>query len=563
MRSPSATEEHDGNHEVDVVVVGGGVNGTGVARDAARRGLRVALFERNDLAFGASGNSSGMIHGGPRYLTSDPDVTYTSCLDSGHIQGIAPHLLFRIPFLMPVYKSRVSKAELFLLDAFFSLYDRYQPLKRGKPHALFFGDEIRKLEPGLAGNLEGGVSFDEWGIDGVRLCVANAVDAFEHGAEIRNHCTIEAVLRGSDGRVTGVRFLDRRTGETGRRSARVVVNATGAWTPLTTELFGVTSEAARVRPGKGIHVYFDRRLTNFAIAASAIDGRQIFIEPWQNMTVIGTTDDDFYGDLDHCFATYDEAQYLIQAAARVFPQIADARAIGTWAGVRPTLHAWGPNEDALSRDHRVVDHTGDGAPGLYSLVGGKLASYRLFAEEATDVVARALGNTTLGTTHSAPLPGGEDSVDPLVLADRHALDPMVAARLEYRHGSRALRVIERMQRDPREAAVVCVCEPVTEAEIRYTVEHEWARTVHDVSRRTRLGLGACGGMRCAARCGAVIADMTDASPASGRRDALDFLAAAARRRLPALGPEQAVQEALSYASIEASLGHDASLEDSA
>jgi glycerol-3-phosphate dehydrogenase len=119
--------------DVDVIVIGGGVNGTGVARDCALRGLKVAVFERNDLAFGASGNSSGMIHGGPRYLTADPDVTYSSCLDSGHIQRIAPHLLFRIPFLMPVFRGNelAAEATLAAYDAFFEVYDRYQPLKRG------------------------------------------------------------------------------------------------------------------------------------------------------------------------------------------------------------------------------------------------------------------------------------------------------------------------------------------------------------------------------------------------------------------------------------------------
>src|SRR6185436_20346300 len=116
--------------DVDVVVIGGGVNGSGVARDCTQRGLRVAVFERNDIAFGASGNNSGMIHGGPRYLTYDPNVTYSSCLDSGHIQRIAPHLLFRIPFLMPVHKRPGSKIGLLALDAFFNLYDKYQPLKR-------------------------------------------------------------------------------------------------------------------------------------------------------------------------------------------------------------------------------------------------------------------------------------------------------------------------------------------------------------------------------------------------------------------------------------------------
>src|SRR5215813_9690838 len=152
---PRRASKVDAETAVDVIVIGGGVNGTGVARDAALRGLRVALFERNDLAFGASGNSSGMIHGGPRYLTYDPDVTYTSCLDSGHIQSIAPHLLFRIPFLMPVRKHFGSKVELFALDAFFDAYDRYQPLKRGKSHVLLDADDVRALEPGITGELEG------------------------------------------------------------------------------------------------------------------------------------------------------------------------------------------------------------------------------------------------------------------------------------------------------------------------------------------------------------------------------------------------------------------------
>src|SRR5687768_1614717 len=227
--------------------------------------MRVALFERNDLAFGASGNSSGMIHGGPRYLTYDPDVTYSSCLDSGHIQRVAPHLLFRIPFLMPVFKQNalLAEATLTAYDAFFSIYDRYQPLKRGKPHVRLDASELVALEPGLAAGAFGGVTFDEWGIDGARLCVANAVDARENGADIRVHTTVSEILR-EDGRATGVRFRDRRSGQTGTVSGRLIVNATGAWAPLTATLGGLAPEATAIRPGKGIHVFLDRRLTNYA-----------------------------------------------------------------------------------------------------------------------------------------------------------------------------------------------------------------------------------------------------------------------------------------------------------
>jgi glycerol-3-phosphate dehydrogenase len=543
--------------DVDVVVIGGGVNGTGVARDCALRGMRVALFERHDLAFGASGNSSGMIHGGPRYLTQDPDVTHSSCLDSGHIQRIAPHLLFRIPFLTPVFRGASelrAEATLAAYDAFFEVYDRYQPLKRGKPHVRLTAEEMRSLEPGLAQGVHGGVSFDEWGIDGARLCVANAVDAHELGAEIQVHTTVTDVLRRDDGRVCGVRYRNRLTGETGQRTSTLVVNATGAWAPITATLSGLEPSAARIRPGKGIHVFLDRRLTNYAVVTNAIDARQVFLMPWQNVSVLGTTDDDYYGDLDDVVATSDEVRYLFQAVARVFPSIWQARAIGTWGGVRPTLHAWGPNEDELSREHEIVDHAAHGADGLYSMIGGKLASYRMFSEAMTDVLARRLRVRTACRTHVAPLPGGDDSVDPMKLVVVGGMEAVTATRLEYRHGGRSLRVVERMLREPREAAVVCPCEPVTEAEIRYVVSNEFARTVDDVARRTRLGLGACGGQRCAARCGRLVASLTKRSPAEGLQMAIDFLSGAARRRAPAVGPDQARQEALNLAALRAQLG---------
>jgi glycerol-3-phosphate dehydrogenase len=543
--------------DVDVVVIGGGVNGTGVARDCALRGIRVALFERHDLAFGASGNSSGMIHGGPRYLTQDPDVTHSSCLDSGHIQRVAPHLLFRIPFLTPVFGGRnEARAEVMLsaYDAFFEVYDRYQPLKRGKPHVRLNADEMRELEPGLADGVYGGVSFDEWGIDGARLCVANAVDAHERGAEIRVHTTVTEVLRRADGRVCGVRYRDRVTGETGQRTAKLVVNATGAWAPITATLSGLEPKAARIRPGKGIHVFLDRRLTNYAVVTQAIDDRQVFLMPWQNVSVLGTTDDDYYGDLDDVVATSDEVRYLFQAVARVFPSIWKARAIGTWGGVRPTLFAWGPNENELSREHEVVDHAQHGADGLYSMIGGKLASYRMFSEEMTDVIARRLRVRTACRTHLMSLPGGDDNVDPMTLVVKGGMEAVTATRLEYRHGGRSLRVLDRMLKDPREGAVVCACEPVTEAEVRYVVLNEFAQTVDDVARRTRLGLGACGGQRCAARCGRLVASLTGRSPRDGLEMAESFLSAAARRRAPAVGPDQARQEALNLAALRAQLG---------
>ena len=542
----------------DVAVVGGGVNGTGVARDLALRGLEVALFERHDLAFGASGNSSGMIHGGPRYLVNNPNVTRTSCLDSGIVQHIAPHLLFRIPFLVPLKSGPLGKVMLELYDAFFRAYDDFQPLKRGKPHTRLDVSDVARLEPGIVGSIAGAVTFDEWGVDGARLAVLNTVDARERGASVYLHTAVESIAKapreegGPPAYVLAAR--DVLTQRAIRVRARIVVNATGAWSPITAALGCLPSSRIRIRPVKGIHVVFDRRLSNYAVLTEAIDGRQIFLEPWQNMSVIGTTDDDYYGDLDDVTATSEEVRYLVQGIARIFPQIREARAIGTYAAVRPTMYAYGPYEDSLSREHAVVDHAPDGAPGVYSMIGGKLASYRLFAQEMSDRIAEVLAPDTVCTTHEKPLPGGDRVPDALPLAAQHELLPVLARRLVYRHGSRVSRILARMTKRPTERAIVCVCEPVCEAEVRHAIGEEMARTVDDVARRTRLGLGACGGMRCAARCGQIVAEELGLPPREGMAQARSFLTRQAKTRVVAMGTAQARQEALALAQMRAMLG---------
>lgn len=542
----------------DVAIIGGGVNGTGVARDLSLRGLKVVLFERNDLAFGASGNSSGMIHGGVRYLSTNPKVTRQSCQDSGFIQQIAPHLLFRIPFLMPIPAGAKGRIMMDLVDAYLRAYDDYQPLKRGKPHTRLDAADMARLEPGLVGAMSGGFSFDEWGIDGVRLCVLNALDARERGAVVHVHTTVESISKLHEEAAAPIRYLvrarDRLTSRAVNIRASAVVNASGAWGPITATLGKLPTTKVRIRPGKGIHVTYDRRLSNYAILSEAIDGRQIFLEPWQNISVIGTTDDDFFGDLDDVVATSEEVRYLVQGIARVFPSIREARAIGTYAGVRPTLYEYGPNEDALSREHAVVDHATDGAPGVYSMVGGKLASYRLFAQEMSDRIAQDLAPSTKCTTHTKPLPGGDRVPDALAIAEQHELTPIAARRLVYRHGSRAIRILQRIAKRPRERDVVCACEPVLEAEVRHAIKDEMARTVDDVARRTRLGLGACGGMRCAARCGQIVAEELGLPPREGLEQARHFLDHQARTRIVALGPDQARQEALALAHMRSTLG---------
>jgi glycerol-3-phosphate dehydrogenase len=188
------------------------------------------------------------------------------------------------------------------------------------------------------------------------------------------------------------------------------------------------------------------------------------------------------------------------------------------------------------------------------MIGGKLASYRLFAEEMSTLIAKELAPSTRCTTHTSPLPGGDRALDARALGADLGVTPVAARRLVYRQGSRAARVAERVRRSPRERVVVCACEPVIEAEVRHAVKEEMAETIEDVARRTRLGLGACGGMRCAARCAQILAEELGHSPREALGGARRFLTRQAKMRVVALGPAQARQEALALAELSASLG---------
>jgi glycerol-3-phosphate dehydrogenase len=510
----------------DLLVIGGGVNGTGIARDAAMRGLATMLVEKKDFASGSSGANSGMIHGGIRYLMDDPQVTRLACLDSGYIQKIAPHLLFRIPFLYPVMPSRPGaptlrdRAFLYGAETYFEAYDRYQPLKNGKPHTRLSDAELHELEPGIVADTMGAVTMDEYGIDPFRLCTLNARSAALHGATVRNHAQVVRLLR--DGpRVVGAEVQDVRSGTTEEVPARAVFNAGGPWAPKIAALAGVD---VRIRPGKGVHLTLDRRLSNYGIICKAVDGRDVFVMPHEDSSIIGTTDDDFYGDPDDLSVSQDEVEYLLQAVEHTFPIVRKARILRAWAGVRPTVYAYGPLEDALSRDHRIHDHETDGAPGFYSIVGGKLASFRAMAEEAVDLVARKLGNTAACATHRVPLPGGEAPAAPAdVLAREHAVPPFAAARIAYRHGAEAERVLAIAEADPDLRGLACSCEGVALAELAFSLREEFAESLTDLRRRCRLAMGICQGARCAGTAAALLGRERSLDHASALREAATLL----------------------------------------
>lgn len=504
----------------DLVVIGGGVNGTGIARDAAMRGHRTLLVEKRDFAAGSSGANSGMIHGGLRYLQYDRKVTELSCIDSGYIQRIAPHLLFRIPFLFPIHSVRPSRPKLrerawgYGVRVVLDLYDKYQPHKRGKPSTSLTAEEAYELEPSLSRDVIGAVTFDEWGIDPFRLCALNAVSAHQHGADVLTYTEVLDLLRGRDGAVEGVVLRDKSSGRTFPAHARVVFNAAGPWAPRVAALAGAE---LKMRPAKGVHLTLDRRVSNYGILCEAIDGREVFVIPHEQTSIIGTTDDDFYGDPDDLQVTEDEIRYLWQAVERSIPTLGQARILRAWAGIRPTVWDWGKTEDELSREHVIVDHRNQGAPGLLSMIGGKLASYRIMAEEAVDVV-EAVGGLPRRPcrTHLEALPGGEGYPDVEELAARYRLPAITVGRIAYRHGANTEAICELAAREPRLRGQICRCEQVIGAELVYSIRHEGARRLLDLRRRNRLAMGPCQGSDCAQPAAAVLARELDLDPAAQR-----------------------------------------------
>jgi len=516
-----------------VLVIGGGINGTGALRDLALRGVPCALVEKRELGSGTTWASSGMIHGGLRYLQKDPEVTYHSCVDSGAIQRIAPHLVFRIPFLMPVFPEDPIGPEL--VEIGLEMYDRFVPLKNGRPHTRLTRAQALALEPALSPRIDCAFTLDEWGIDAARLCVANALDAAEHGARVFTHSEAVELLRDASGRVTGARVRDRVRGDETTIEAELVLNAGGPWGPDVAELAG---EKLRLRPGKGVHLVFERRVSNLAIYARGVDGRDMFTFPHEQNSMAGTTDDDYYGDLDKIETREDEAAYVLEAMERSIPRIREHRVVHATQGVRPTLYGFGAYEDELSRDYRVIDHGAEGeAKGFWTITGGKLAAYRLMAEDVANRLCAALGVSEPCRTAELPLPGGEAPIDPVEISRRFGVGIAPALRLGFRHGARAPRVLE----NGDGMRTVCACEPVLEAELRHAARNEGLRKLADCPLRLRLGNGACQGASCAGFAAQVLADELDWSGARAVREVAELASARWHDVAPVLAGQQVAQ----------------------
>jgi glycerol-3-phosphate dehydrogenase len=525
---------------VDVAVVGGGIAGACIARDAARRGLSVALLEREDFASATTGASSKLLHGGLRYLRRlDLRVVRESLRERRIWADIAPNLVEPLPFLLPTTRRPSSHRAVFnaVLAAYDALaYDRNRvrdARHRLAPHRFLDRAAALALEPGLAClPITGAMLFHDYQMPSPeRLALACVLDAAAHGAAIANHAPVVG-LRLGGGRVTGVDVLDA-SGAHARVAvdAGLVVNATGPWADLLVAEWLEGPCVARLVRSKGIHLVTRPVGGPRAITVTGEHGH-LFILPWRGLSLIGTTDTRFEGRPEECRVTEEDIRALLAVVNAAYPAAGLARADvrHAFAGLRPIVDRESRVEGQrtatgtyrASRAAEIVDHGAHGGPdGLLTVIGGKWTTARALAERVVDLAcARLQRRTAPCTTASAPLPGAE-------LLDRQADETRGFGERCYlarTFGTRAAEVLALTRREPRLAEPLAEDRPEPVAAAVFAIREEMASTLSDLVFR-RLDLGGAGhpGARVIERLAGIAAAELGWSPARTRSE-IDGLA---------------------------------------
>ena len=493
----------------DLVVIGGGMAGAGIARDAALRGYRTLLLERKDFAFGTTSRSSKLIHGGLRYLELfDVGLVRESLRERERLARLAPHLVRPLPFLVPVYRG--AKRGMFMIRIGMKLYDLLTPGKRTEHYRTISRDETVRLERFLdPTDLRGsGYYFDDLLLLPERLCLENVLSAQRWGAAIYNYAEVVGIESREPSAESGGWGIEARSvldGSVARVRASVVINAAGPWADQVRRLAAVDGGARCVRTTKGIHLLLPRITDHAVYIAAKRDDRMFFVIPWQQFTLVGTTDTDFSGDLDRLAATREEVHYLMQETRRVFPaaRMRDEDVYYTYAGVRPLSFEEGKSASAVSRAHKVV---AEGPAGNFlSITGTKLTCFRSLAEEAVDQVGRLLNRVEPCRTHRLALDGsdGDETIEVRLWADipdlghRSGLEPAQVQNLLNTYGRRYPTVLAVAGRAPEMKQRLCTQNPDIRAQLVYAVEHERTETLADfMLRRTGIGTSPCLGKDC-------------------------------------------------------------------
>ncbi len=511
MRAPLPTRTFE--RPFDLIVIGAGINGAGIARDATLRGLSVLLVDKGDVGAGTTSRSTRLVHGGLRYLEHfEVPLVRESLRERETLLHIAPHLVHPLSFLLPIYEEH--KRRPVLIRAGMMAYDALSLDKSLERHRMLSRDEALRREPGLrADGLRGAAAYyDAQAAYPERLALENALDARRLGAVVLPYMRVTGLERVHD-RVVGVTLHDELHGAEHRARGALVVNAAGPWVDeILGEDGGRAGSASRLIGGtKGSHLVVEPfpGAPREAVYAEAVgDGRPYFVVPWNGLYLIGTTDTRYDGDLDAVAATDDEIAYLIEETNRLIPgaALAPEQVLYTYAGVRPLPAAPDGDEAAITRSHVVHDHARREVPeaerleGLVSIVGGKITTYRQLAQETVDLAVRKLGRKAdKCRTHQLPLPGGTAyPFDGFRERFRvtSGLPAETADRLLRIYGTRAAEALDFADGAPELREPFDPDTGALGVEVVFSLRTELAETLADVvQRRTLVGYGAHAGLR--------------------------------------------------------------------
>ncbi|HEY9776344.1 MAG TPA: glycerol-3-phosphate dehydrogenase/oxidase [Planktothrix sp.] len=497
LRRP-ASKELSGR-EFDLIVIGGGITGAGIALDAASRGLSTILFEKGDFASGTSSKSTKLVHGGLRYLQNlQFAVTLESVRERELLEKLAPHMVWRLPFVIPQYRGKRFKN--MKVRAGLSLYDLMAGSGKNGSHKRLTPAEVLSACPGIrVDGLLGGLRYYDCRTDDARYTLEVIKTACEHGALAMNHAQVVNLSR-RKGTVYGVEVHDRAAGAASANftvRGKVVVNATGVWSQQTAQLSGGKS-LLEVAPAKGVHIALKQSrlpITDAILVDSVHDDRFCFAVPWYDSVIVGTTDTPYDGDLDNVQAEPEEVLYILDALNAQFPfaRLTLGDVTATFAGLRPLVREKGKGSSAeVSRKHSLIT----AQDGVISIAGGKLTTYRPMASETVDAVFQRL--TTLDaarkivpSTTDKIMVGCEAGVDGLEQLSEFAqgakLPNETLALLYSMYGKRATEVVALMKERPELGKRISVGHSYIVAQIVYAVQNEAACTIDDVlSRRIRL-----------------------------------------------------------------------------
>lgn len=482
----------------DVIIIGGGATGAGIARDCSLRGLKCVLLERRDIATGATGRNHGLLHSGGRYAVNDRESAEECIKENLILKNIARHCVDDTKGLFIT----LPEDDLDYQKKFIQACQ-----ESGIEAVAIDPDLARHMEPSVNSDLVGAVVVPDGSIDPFRLTAANMIDATENGAQVFTYCEVVGLIR-EGGKVIGVKVYDHKNSINREFFAPVVVNAGGIWGQGIAEYADLK---IRMFPAKGALLVMGHRINKMVINRCRKPADADILVPGDTICVIGTTSDRIpYDQIDNMEITPEEVDILFREGEKLAPSLRHTRVLRAYAGVRPLVATDDdPSGRNVSRGIVLLDHAErDGLDGFITITGGKLMTYRLMAEWATDLVCKKLNVSKKCETADRTLPGSDESRDEINKKIVN-IPKTISSSAVYRHGTRAKPMLENERLD---RSLVCECEAVTAGEVRYAVDNLDINNLVDLRRRTRVGMGTCQAELCACRAAGLMARFDVATP---------------------------------------------------